>query len=490
MPEKNNKTSIDVHPSQLKRFKQEAKKYKKHTGCTHAQALDHVVRERGFSGWRAVVAKAEKLGTPQGQVVARGSETADSTIPFDFEGAGQYGPRVELGTDAVRVRVAANRAILVKHGIDHSVFEPTVTGLKKSILDSTQAVRTHFLIENFHDFSSQLQGPENKVVKGAFLVAPNKLIKSLVSLYRPNTKKGDPRMWFRRLGEFARAGDQLAIAIVNDEAYLLNLSACNFDMCIGYRNNIGEFILNFRRSVSDVASELLGTLRELAKKPLQAIGHGDTTVGMTVEAALGIAANSSRLPDYKGIELKVGRTSKNRSTLFAQVAEWRRSACKSSAEILDKYGYFRGEDFKLYCTVSASKANSQGLLFIYNEESDDLVEVHETGDQVAVWSGDLLRRRLIEKHAETFWIHAESEIVDGVERFHLTSITHTKAPLSGQLMSLIASGVITMDHLIKRKSGPVARVSEKGPLFKIDKKNLGLLFPPPEVYSLLDRSGE
>ncbi|MDC2888703.1 MvaI/BcnI family restriction endonuclease [Psychrosphaera algicola] len=95
-----------------------------------------------------------------------------------------------------------------------------------------------------------------------------------------------------------------------------------------------------------------------------------------------------------------------------------------------------------------------------------------------------MRNRLREKHAETFWIEAESTIVDGVEHFQLKNVIHTKKPLASQLMELLESGIVTMDHLIKR-NGKNNRVSEKGPLFKIDKKNLNLLFPDPVKYSLL-----
>ncbi len=105
-------------------------------------------------------------------------------------------------------------------------------------------------------------------------------------------------------------------------------------------------------------------------------------------------------------------------------------------------------------------------------------------DLVAVWPAKLLRQRLKDKHAETFWVEAKSEVIDGVEHFQLVKVTHTKSPIVSQLMPLIESGVITMDHLIKR-NGKNNRVSEKGPLFKLHKNNLDLLFPEPIVYSLV-----
>jgi len=167
--------------------------------------------------------------------------------------------------------------------------------------------------------------------------------------------------------------------------------------------------------------------------------------------------------------------------LFAQVADWSISPLKSSAEILEKYGYVRGEDFKLYCTLSTQKVNSQGLSFQYDETLDLLIEKDSGNNTVAVWPGNTLRSRLLEKHNETFWIQATSKIIDGVEYFDLHSVTHTRRPLVSQLLPLIQSGVITMDHLIKRKGNSAA---EKGPLFKINKRDLLFLFPEPKHYSL------
>jgi hypothetical protein len=40
-----------------------------------------------------------------------------------------------------------------------------------------------------------------------------------------------------------------------------------------------------------------------------------------------------------------------------------------------------------------------------------------------------------------------------------------------------------MDHLIKRKCG-ASSAAEKGPLFKINKRDLAFLFPEPKTYSL------
>ena len=385
----------------------------------------------------------------------------------------------------IQEKIDTNKAHLVAIGIEYSMFEPTITGLKKAILDATRPVRSLFESESFHFFDKQGQGDEHKEIKTAHFVTANSISPTKVSLYRPKTKKGDPRMWFRNLKGFAQPSDQIAIVVFDDALYLFNLSNIELDN-LDANSPATEFITKYLQSKNSTADELLQKLKEIAKAPIKSVIVGDTAVGMAIEFALKIPANSSKQPDYKGIELKGGRGRKNRSNLFAQVAEWAISPCKSSADILDKYGYQRGDDFKLYCTISTRKMNSQGLQFFYDEPSDQLIEKDRDGKTVAIWSGKILRERLIEKHAETFWIQAKSTTIDGVEYFDLISVTHTKRPLISQLLPMIQTGVITMDHLIKRKGGDKPTVSEKGPLFKINKRDLSFLFPEPKTYSLKD----
>lgn len=377
--------------------------------------------------------------------------------------------------------VIENKKKLISKGIDFVCFEPTATGLKKSILDATHSVRHLFRNAGFHDYDTQGQGPDYKVMKSALFIGSEDCKNSSMSLYRPVTKQGDPRMWFRGLGHFAEAGDQVALIFACEQLVLVNLSILQLAESGNELTKLQELIPNDE----SVVIELLNKLRDIAKDGLiKATLKGSTAIGMAIENALGIPPNSSKLPDYKGIELKAGRGGGNRTTLFAQVADWKISPLKSSAQILDAFGYQREEDFKLYCTISAKKPNSQELQFLYDEKADQLTEFHCDQGDVVYWPADLLRKRLLEKHKETFWIDAESIDIDGEEHFKLKSVTHTKNPMVNQLMPLLSDGTITMDHLIKRRGGDKPKVSEKGPLFKMNKKDLALLFPTPVKYTL------
>mgnify|MGYP000550631179 CR=1 FL=1 len=470
-----------------RRVTQRAKALKKEYGISHSEALKRIMAEYGFLDWDLFQKELKK------------NEQAKALIPSPSTGFVESGD-VDMSEDdfdvldqerdedlsvEIKKKIISNKRQLVELGAEYSIFEPTITGLKKSILDATQLIRTHFELEGFHFFWEQKQGPDYKVNREAYLLADDKVIESNASLYRPQTKNGDPRMWFRKLSSFAKPGDQIAIVIQDNKLYLINLCTVLIeDSLVKENSHIKDFFAGFYKQHNIIAEELLNKLKELAKAPLPALRTGDTAIGYTLETRLGISANSSKQPDYKGIEIKSGRGVKTRATLFAQVADWNISPCKKSSEILNKYGYERNTDFKLYCTVSTKRENTQGLSFIYDQSKDELQEWHNKTDLVAVWPGDLLRKRLKEKHAETFWVEAKSETIGGVEHFQLLKVTHTKGPITSQLMPLIQSGVITMDHLIKR-SGKTNRVSEKGPLFKMNKRDLELLFPTPLTYSLV-----
>ncbi len=252
-------------------------------------------------------------------------------------------------------------------------------------------------------------------------------------------------------------------------------------------NPLKELISEISGKANEIAFELLAMLRKVAcSGPIPSMVAADTSVGRTLETALGININSSKQPDYKGIELKSFRSSRtNRKNLFAQVPDWSLSTFKSSAEILDAFGYQRGDDYKLYCTVSAITRNSQGLSLKLDSDIKQLIENSnkpEIGDFV-LWPLETLHSRLKEKHKETFWVEANSTFIAGREHFQYSLVEHTKKPIPSQFDILVDQGIITLDHLIKRNS--TGKVVEKGPLFKIKPKGIDLLFPPSDKYNLL-----
>lgn len=386
---------------------------------------------------------------------------------------------------------------LTAESVDITLLQPTKTGLGKSIMDATAAVRNYLKEAGLHDFDEQGRGArENGVKLDAYLLSETTLLESKASLYKPEakpTKDGDPRIWFYGLLAYADADDMLAMTEHDGSIVVINLTRVDVAHVLDVQKSgpLWDILLDINAEATSIADELLQKLRCIASGglvPSVMDARADTAIGRTLEAALGIAINSAKEPDYKGIELKSYRrrsgSRENRKTLFAQVPNWELSKFKSSREILDNFGYWRGEDFKLYCTVSTRATNSQGLSFEIDDRAGILNEVSDMREvrAFASWYLKDLRDTLSKKHNETFWVSADVKEVSGHDHFRFRDVIHTRKPIASQFDILVEQGEITMDHLIKRNAK--GRVSEKGPLFKINSPSLELLFPPTKTYDL------
>jgi len=378
--------------------------------------------------------------------------------------------------------------ILTENSVELTLIEPTKTGLEKSILDATGPVRNYLMTKGLHDYNIQKQGPEHKVHIPASLIQEDKLVPSIASLYRPVTKKGDPRIWFKGLADYTKQNDIIGLIEFEGKILVLNITQINIDKLLNSEvaTPFQEIIRSIQQFSNVVADELLIKLKKIGARPVPSLLTADTAIGRTLETLLGIEINSSKKPDYKGIELKAYRDKRgNRKNLFAQVPDWPLSKFKSSAEILKNFGYPRGADFKLYCTVSTIVKNSQGLKLKMDAKVNRLVENSDKIDigDFVVWALETLHARLLEKHNETFWIAADPLVIEGKEHFLYKTVEHTKKPIVSQFDILLEQGIITLDHLIKKTV--TGHVVEKGPLFKIKPNSLSLLFPPSKIYNLL-----
>lgn len=386
---------------------------------------------------------------------------------------------------------------LTAASVDVTLLQPTKTGLGKSIMDATASVRNFLREKDLHDFDLQCRGAREHGVKlEAYLLSENSLIESTASLYKPEAKpnkEGDPRIWFYGLPAYAEADDMLALTEHDGRIVVINLTSVDVTHVLNVQQQgpLWDTLQEISADANSVADELLQKLRQIAQRgliPSVMDARADTAIGRTLEAALGIAINSAREPDYKGIELKSYRrrsgSRENRKTLFAQVPNWKISKFKSSREILDSFGYWRDVEFKLYCTVSARTPNSQGLSFVVDDRTGTLNEISDKREigAFAAWHLKDLRDTLSKKHNETFWVSADVEEVGQHDHFRFRDVMHTRKPIVSQLDILIEQGEITMDHLIKRNAK--GRVTEKGPLFKINSPSLELLFPPSKTYAL------
>lgn len=393
---------------------------------------------------------------------------------------------------AANTSVEAAMRLFNGAGITTGLLVPTPTGYHKSIMDATLSFRDFLRESGTHEYGEQRQGQENKVVIPARFVMPDRCVETTASLYRPNTKQGDPRIWFGKLTHYCKPTDLLAVIAHKGILYVFNMSNTVLVNAFGIPGSYPHEILSdCAETISAEAKELLGKLKQIhALGFVEGIVPGDTNIGTTLEHLLGIQANPRKTPDYKGIELKSSRiaarqraSSDKRVTLFTNTPDWKRSKF-SAVEILKHFGY-SGEhgDYQLYCTVS-NEPNAQGL-FLDASDEIDLINRAETTDytgEVAVWALSTLKARLAEKHKETFWVQAESRISNGKEFFQYNLVKHTRKPNTANLGSMFDAGIITLDYAMYIK--PSGAVRDHGYLFRTTREKMKHIFPIERIYDL------
>lgn len=385
--------------------------------------------------------------------------------------------------------------IFANTGVPVAFLVPTPTGYDKAIMDATGPVRELFKNANLHDYETQNQGQEAKVMIESFFVYTDRTRETYASLYRPVTKKGDPRIWFKNLKSYCNPCNLLALIVIDNRIYVINLSDPLISTSIREKGYVYDILLEAAHKDRLISEELLGKIQAIHNQGfLPSITSGDPGVGDTLEHALGIERNNSKAPDYKGIELKATRLTRNgsarqttRSTLFTKVPD----EGMTYREIIDNYGKVqvpRGGTIarlQLYETFRVSRPNAYNLVLEVDANNDQLRMLHQEArlrKYVSSWYLSTLKQTLLVKHHETFWVKALSENRDGCEFFRYDKILHTKNPNTSLLAPLLEADKITIDLAAHYK--PDGKWRDHGVLFKMMPDDLPLLLGEPVEYDL------
>ncbi len=365
--------------------------------------------------------------------------------------------------------------LLGEIGVEAGYLSPTPTGLEKSIMDAHAQFRVYLQEMGLHDYASQGQGQDHKLSVSARIVGVTAAIGTTVSIYRPKTKTGDPRIWIHGFRPFVNPHDLIAVVVQHGELLVFNISNPEMRRALADPLSLVRSLVESSVDrLSPTALELLGRLRDISKLGfVPTKRQGDTGIGFTLERLLGIEANSSRKPDYKGIELKASRTSRERMvSLFSQVPDWNTSQLDALG-VVEKYGYRRDVGpRRLYCTVS-SRLNSQRLVLSLDERSSLVrmrhLRVAGGHDEVLCWPVADLKGAFASKHRETMWVTAEARGSGGNEAFHYKLVELTSRPLVEHLGFLVDSGVVSVDLTLKQRevSDRPASVKDHGYLFRM-----------------------
>jgi hypothetical protein len=373
-------------------------------------------------------------------------------------------------------------------GISTCFVVPTPTGLDKSIMDATKEISQYLKIENIHDYEDQLQGTVNKVLIPTILVSENLEHQTSTSLYRPETKTGDPRLWIYDLKNKANPHD--LIALISSNGGLVAINCSNTDLDKLSKTSLFQSLINNHDISGSISEELLEKVKQISSMGfVTTLRPGDTGVGYTFETLMKIPANSSKAPDYKGIELKTKRSGRsgNRTTMFSKTPDWNKSRLRSSKEILIARGRYSEEKkrLQLFHQIDALKPNSYGLMLTLDNVNEVLEQRYVTEEKNiidVIWELETLNTILQEKHKETFWISAQvrGKAKSQDEQFWYNHVKHTGNIDPIALPTLIELGVVSVDYLIKET--PTGGAKDQGYLFKISTSDLDLLFDQVKEY--------
>lgn len=385
-----------------------------------------------------------------------------------------------------------------------ALLRVTQTGLEKHIIDANRGVRAYLRTSGFHEYDGQPLGDAGRVVRPASLVDAAGRRDTFVSLYRPKTKTGDPRLWIGGLPELAAPHDLLALTVVDGELVVTNLSAIEVVAPTSWGEpresqlhlEVGEpraqHLLPAYAQVLAVdplsepnVDEALRLLRIVASHGwIDGDGSKDTAVGRTLETALGIPMNSKERPDLLGCELKAFRKSGNRVSLFSKVPDWSSSHIKSSRDLVLAYGREFEDGLRIRHTVVHGQPNSYGLGLLLDRASDELhlVDHDRAGLRLVTWSLVALKAKLAAKHRRTFWLRADTRQGPRGEQFRYVSARLTRDPRIDLIGDLIDARVISLDLRLT-----IRRTRSGGGdsfLFKLGHKDFEALFGPISEYVL------
>ena len=230
-----------------------------------------------------------------------------------------------------------------------------------------------------------------------------------------------------------------------------------------------------------VRDELIGKLREVSSKGwIQTKRKGDTGIGFTLESELGIQANSSQAPDFKGVEIKSTRESSNvRFTLFSKTPFYNPM---DRIQCLENFGYLDNNNrLSLNITLNYGHPNNQGWLLKYIQ--DKLYAQNKT-TEVFYWLQEELKNKLNEKHNRSMFVFAQKRGTGLNEEFYFKKALYARKASIKNFNNQLFDGNVSLDFVMHKKSNGTVR--DHGFLFKIDKINIPNLFEEITEYNLLN----
>jgi hypothetical protein len=196
---------------------------------------------------------------------------------------------------------------------------------------------------------------------------------------------------------------------------------------------------------------------------------GNTGIGQTLEQLLQLEENNFALPDLGFAELKSHRIgSSSMVTLFT----FDRKAWKMNPlDAIRKYGTKdKNGRLGLYFTLFFTP-NESGLFL--RVENKTISACHTSGAVLAEWNTEVLSQQFKKKMPSLVFVHAESEMREGVEWFKYERAELLTEPSGEKFLEQIKKGNVVIDLRLHDR-GTSAR--NHGTAFRTQDDNLSSLF--------------
>lgn len=200
--------------------------------------------------------------------------------------------------------------------------------------------------------------------------------------------------------------------------------------------------------------------------PLPVNGNGTGRYGLTLEQRLGIKPNSSKAPDFMGIELKT-KYGATLQTLFSRIpTRWLDTS--GPQDLVHKHG--KDDPSKGRRTLYTS-FNSKGDTLGFSLHADQQrIYVKHGNIDVLEYDVEVLERALLTKLSEAAYI---SVIRHGGAQCQFKTMMHCKHPSVLKFLQLIADGDVYLDFTLSLKG---EKLRDHGYLWRINPSALTKLY--------------
>lgn len=375
---------------------------------------------------------------------------------------------------------------------NYSFIRLTNTMIDKNNIDANYFLRTLLKRKGFVDYDKLQNGGKNGMRFPADIYSKGKHITTTMNFYRVTGKRGDPRFSVGKIKSLVSQGlidngDLLVIVpYVIDQKKLILLFNSSYEL----PNDKSLSKLLQVDAIHKKLSDVLATVKVIAKEGyhLNSKGAGKVSpkdAGDTLESLLGVKTNNRINADIDGqIELKT-KSMSGLETLFSlrprfedtPIAKVEPNDRYRVSAYTRKYGYLSDSHpnaKSLYVTIGA-KPNNQGLSLKVNENKT-IIELQKGSTTTAFWHFEDLEQELKRKHPMTLWFDVDIDRSGTTAKFLYKAVRITQAPSFETFIKLIKDGIITYDWRGYTSISGKYKGKNHGNAWRIDKKNLTLLF--------------